>query len=298
MKNLVSLSLLLSALLELPCLAAGYQLADEIAAYNQGDYRQVIGVGQLLASQDPENAFVHYYLANSYACLGESAEAQREYIACQRLARDVQMRKYCKQALKSLRKQSTEDSEPAVVSRPAVPFSRNVAITDRGSRLIAGAKDTILQQQQVLNDDAEQMAQRRIEDIQKQARQDIAAVPKYIYLTSSQSVPNPDYDSAVKKINHDTATKIAGVQDDLDFSQRAIDKFTEQKLDGLDSSIEATQSQRREGVTSLQLAPGSAQLFVKDYLHFDLTPPPAFPASALSGMNKEVKQALKSQPQG
>jgi Tetratricopeptide repeat len=295
MKGLFPLFLLLYVFLGVSCIAAEYQLTDEIAAYNQNDYRQVIGMGHLLAVQDPDNALVHYYLANSYSRLGQSADAQREYMLCERLAEDLQMRAYCEQALRYLHNKSVEDSATTTANRPTAAFFGDISYPDKSTRLIADAKNAILQEQADKSREAEQTAQRRIEDIQKQASQDIAAVPKYVYLTTNQRVRNPDYDLAVNRVNKSADNKIELVQEWLDKTQGDVQQFYAYKLDRLEQAIEGARSQRSEGITSLQLAPGAAQLYIKDYLHFEIAPMPGFPASALPGAEKKLKQASKSQ---
>ncbi len=275
MKTLFLL-LLLCVSIATPGYAEQYRLTDEMAAYNQGDYRQAIGIGQLLAAQDADNATVHYFLANSYSHLNEPEQAQKQYLLCEKLTDDLQMRAYCDQALSRQNHRVTDEANSLIIGEAS---AIHILASPRGERLIAEAREQILQEQEAMDNQATKDSERKIAEIQMQANRDIAAVPQFIYVTAKRSEPNPDYSLNASKINKDADSKIAALQTNLDKDKRNIRLFFEQKLMALNSSIAGIYSQAREGLNSLQLAPGSAQLYIKDYLNFEVPKPIPLPAS-------------------
>ena len=133
-KTVLILTLLMSSISVIGiCFAADYGIKDELAAYNAGNFKQVIEIGSAIVAKNPENVVAHYYLANAYAHEKLLAKAAQEYAICAKTESNKEIKSYAEAALKLLKgqadtntseqtaKASDNDNQATAVHTPANP---------------------------------------------------------------------------------------------------------------------------------------------------------------------------------
>jgi hypothetical protein len=109
------------AFILLPVYAAtSDDIANGVAAYNKGWYSTALHYLTLAESQYPNNALIHYYLANTLVHLTKMTEAMTEYYQTVELDPNGATGNYARQALQAAGSQSASSlaASPAQYSQP------------------------------------------------------------------------------------------------------------------------------------------------------------------------------------
>lgn len=297
MTRLVALTLAFSLLIRgSAAFSASQTLQAAIDAYDKADYQNAMNITSQLLVDDPQNGTLHYYLANAAVHLEQWKDARREYLQCLRLTEDLQLRDYCRQALAAMKDQAPThrvtqkpQSQPkifrSITSYPATATKRETT-----AKLIAGARNTILDERTTLITSAENETRFVEAPIYQRMQNDIDAVPRFIG-QGRQVVRNPDYDSTIKEIRNQAKLRLEHSQKELAYKVNKITQYSQSKMAALDSSVASVASQFDGRVSGMQIAPGNGFPFVKNYLYLKPVPPPPFPVTSLPESKKVANGA-------
>lgn len=101
-----------------------------IAEYEAKNYDTAITYLNAALSSSPNDAVVHYYLANSYSHTKQLDRAAKEYMASQTLSQNKTLSLYCQSALDSIEKRQTKTKKPSVLSEAESTFNNRSESTD------------------------------------------------------------------------------------------------------------------------------------------------------------------------
>ncbi len=200
MKRTLLLIIILTGLSsENPSFAQALTLQDEISAYNKGDYRQTIYIGQQLTSKNLYDANSHYYMAIAYTRLGQVKEAVEEYSFCDKITDNPQLKAYCDQGLHLLLSNQSNSANNSYL---------NIAYAMKNTQTV----------QTNQNRQARQAMQEQIRDIRESARAAERSIPRFTYNDNNQRINNPDYRIDIENIRAEERERVTSIREDVNTS--------------------------------------------------------------------------------
>jgi tetratricopeptide (TPR) repeat protein len=210
-----------------PASAQNEFLKQGIAKHDAGQYSEAIGLLGAAQPTDFNNPLLHYYKADCHFRLKENADAIREYQMALILQPHGKMAEYCHSALRALGASTVPPDSVAPIVDP------------KAEKQIAWARDHHNQEederQQKLLELRNNM-QNEAEEAYKRAQLDKSMVrsntPEFISVTGlhqHSSMPNPDFQAAMERIELDTVAKINEINKRFQARSDQINKLYDER---------------------------------------------------------------------
>ncbi len=237
------------------CYAADVRIIDEISAYNEKKYSEVIELGKRLVKVNFTNDTAHYFMANAYSQLKREQEAIQEYEICLVQSKNPQILAYSKEALAVLKKDASNFIEAHNTDELKEEFSKQEQVK--------------LKQ---IHDD-EQM---KIKQINADAEAEIALVSKHWLMPDDTLLYNVKEQAKVDGIKEAAREKVDGITEIATRQRHEIVDFYKLKIDSLNTSVIHINSARKPGASYVQLMPSRTSLYVRNYVTYaeELPVPP------------------------
>jgi len=265
-----------------PAHSAEYE--DGVGFFKSGKMQEAASALQIAVKKNPSDLKARYYLANTYASLGQRQKAVEQYSYCANAAPGTKMEEFC---LKAMGMQNLKSNSLNSLQQPQKDLQRETE-----TKVDMQAKEYVSSVEAQRKSELNSLSRRinaQVDTINKQMQLDIDSVPKYIYV-GNKRYPNTDYASDVDRIKYNAAGRISDLTNrqnsDLAQLNERFDKRLEEYLESHDGIRTALKSAKG----NMQLTPHGTDMYVRNYMNFGQEkiwePPASLQARPLTLLDK------------
>jgi len=212
-----------------PALPASPSLLQGIKQHNAGNYSQAIGLLGEAESTEFNNPILHYYMADSFVRLKQTADAIREYKIAQSLQPKGKIAEYCQIALQSLGAipATVQHASPAVAAfEQKVDVKANLWATTQVEELETERKKEL--------EDARHLVNAEMDTQNKRTAEEKVSIMQSIgqFISGGRTtgmIPNPDYEAAVQQLELNNVNKQNELTEQLKRREEEINHLFDDK---------------------------------------------------------------------
>lgn len=253
--------------------------------YRLGRYDRAALYFTLAADEDPDNALIHYYLADTFVRTQQHARAIKEYGTCYKLKPRGTVAEYCKKALSAYKHPLPSLHRGAGTAGSAVAeyLAGSMPLKSDQDELIARTKSLIRQElklekskhQQLYecySQAALQQAEKEMQKISEEAGREMEAVsePQMIMLGRTVRYMPPDAEVArarIEEIKRQLAERSERVRGVAQAKAESYKRWSRERQDSLEEVAANLESQLDEpvGPSGVKLQPIGTDLYTRYY---------------------------------
>lgn len=260
--------------------ASASDFEHAISLYGKGKLEDAATELNAVLTKDPNDLKVRYYLANTYARLGQRDKAIEQYTFCAKAAPGTRMEQLCNKAMGLL------NAKPSGISELKNPEKYLQLNAEKKIDAQAEAYRSNLQKQR--DDEIKGLGgktRNQIDTINRYLSMDINNVPRMIYV-GARSYNNPYYRDEVERLKSEAAQKVNDLQSRMEKEAKSIGERFDKRLDEIKESHEGMRNALKSAKGNMQLTPHGTSMYVRNYINFGqetvYEPPVALQARPIS----------------